>query len=119
MAENETTQKLVGHQLFSYAELEKAWDELKANVENDPENKENPPVHGYDIRNGYDTTSGYNPCENHWDMDFSLDAITQELESVGELITAGDLEVYWCGDDYADSDEHGIIIRDGKIKQVY
>ena len=116
MAENE---KLVGHQLFSYAELEKAWNKLEANVENDPENRKYPPDNGYSIRNGYDTTDEYDPCNNHWEMDFSLKDITRELESVNKLITAGDLEVYWCSDGRAESDEHGIFIKDGKIDKVY
>lgn len=110
---------LVGKQQFTYAELEKAWDELKKNVENDPYNSKNLPSQGYDIRNGYDTTDGYDPSENQWDMDFSLEAITKELEEVPAMITAGDLEVYYNDNGEANSDEHGIYIIDGKIDKVY
>lgn len=109
----------VGKQNFTYAELEDAWNKLKGNVETDPTNKEFPPSNGYDIRNGYDTTKAYDPSKNSWDMDFSLDSIIKELEAVPAVITAGDLEVYWCDSDGAESDEHGIYIKDGKIEQVY
>ena len=109
----------VGKQNFTYAELEDAWNKLKDNVETDPTNKEFPPSNGYDIRNGYDTTKAYDPSKNSWDMDFSLDSIIKELEAVPAVITAGDLEVYWCDSDGAESDEHGIYIKDGKIEQFY
>lgn len=119
MEENKMNEK-VGCQLFTYQELENAWNELKGNVENDAENKKYPPANGYDIRNGYDTTEGYDPGHTQWDVnDFSLEEITKELESIDKVITAGDMEVYWCGDDYAESDDHGIFIRDGRIEKVY
>lgn len=108
----------VGKQDFTYAELENAWNELKTKVENDPFDSKNPPSGGYDIRNGY-------YCGDHdwnaWDMDFSLEAITKELESVPEPIKKGDLEVYYNDNDanQADSDDHGIFIKNGKIDSVY
>ncbi|MBR4407422.1 MAG: hypothetical protein IKT27_03815 [Clostridia bacterium] len=109
----------VGKQNFTYVELEDAWNKLKDNVETDPTNKEFPPSNGYDIRNGYDTTDGYDPSNTAWNCDYDLDSIIKELEAVPAVITAGDLEVYWCDSDGAESDEHGIYIKDGKIDTIY
>lgn len=114
----ESDDAFVGNQKFTYGELKKAWNQLQSNVENDPFDSKNPPSGGYDIRNGY--YCGERDW-NSWDMDFSLEAITKELESVPELISKGDLEVYYNDSDanQADSDDHGIFIVDGKIDQVY
>lgn len=114
----ESDNDFVGKQKFTYGELKKAWDELHDNIKNDPFDSKNPPSGGYDIRNGY---SYGDRGWKDWDIDFSLEAITKEIESVPELIRAGDLEVYYNDNDahQADSDEHGILIEDGKIATVY
>ena len=106
----------VGKQDFTYAELENAWNALKAKVENDPSNKDNPPSNGYDIRHGY--YCGEDDW-NEWHIGFSLDAVKKALEEVAEPIKEGDLEVYWCDAGRAESDNHGIFITNGKIEQVY
>lgn len=108
----------VGKQDFTYAELENAWNELKANVTNDPSNKDNPPSNGYDIRNGY--ACGERDW-NDWHIAFSLDAVKKALEEVTEPIKEGDLEVYYNDKDnnQANSNDHGIFIKNGKIDSVY
>lgn len=121
MAEKETAENLVGRQLFSYAELESAWNELKANIENDTFDKNNPPSGGYDIRNGYFLGSNTQGDFTDWELEFSLEDVKKALENVPGVISQGDLEVYYNDNEYnqADSDEHGIFIENGKIKQVY
>lgn len=120
MAETKTKENLVGHQLFSYAELETAWNKLKSNVENDPYDRDHPPSGGYDIRNGYSRDAEGRDWI-YWDMEFSLEGIVKELERVPETIGYGCLEVYYNNSEInqADLDDHGIFIKNGKIKQVY
>ena len=114
----ESDEDFVGNQKFTYKELENAWNELNDKIKNDPFDSKNPPSGGYDIRNGY---SNGDRDWNDWDIDFSLEAITKELESVPEQIHQGDLEVFYNDKDanQADSDDHGILIEDGKILAVY
>lgn len=114
----------VGVQKFTKAELKKAWDELVKNVENDPENKKFPPDNGYDIRNGYSTGEDKDICgkDGHdWSISFDYEDVLKEISRITEVITYGDLEVYWNSNkqNMAEPDNHGIIIEDGKIQQVY
>lgn len=114
----ESGEDFVGNQKFTYKELENAWNELNDKIKNDPFDSKNPPSGGYDIRNGYH-------CEDldwhDWEMDFTLEDISKELESIPKTITRGDLEVYYNDREYnqADPDDHGILIEDGKILAVY
>ena len=114
----ESDSDFVGKQQFTYGELKNAWDELNNNIKSDPFDSKNPPSGGYDIRNGYHCGDR---DWNVWDIDFSLEAITKEIEGIPEIIRAGDLEVYYNDKDtnQADSDEHGILIEDGKIAAIY
>ena len=54
-------------------------------------------------------------------IDFSLEAIIKEIEGIPDIIRAGDLEVYYNDNEanQADSDDHGILIENGKIAAVY
>jgi len=115
----------LGKQKFTKAQLKAAYDKMLKNIKEDKENIENPPDNGYDIRNGYTTGKDKDICgrEGH-DWDFAIDdfeGICKEIESIPELITYGDLEVYWNSNKHnmAEPDNHGIIIEDGEIKQVY
>ena len=116
----ESASEYIGAQNFTYSELRDAWNKLKAKVEADAVD-DDPEDISYDIRNGYSTIDSKDCNENQWQMDFSFDAIVAELDAVPEMITAGDLEVYWNskGQWYAEPADHGIFIEDGKIKQVY
>lgn len=116
--ESHTDTDFIGVQKITYGELKNAWDELNNNIKNDPFDSKNPPSGGYDIRNGYHCGDR---DWNDWDIDFSLEAITKEIEGIPEIIRAGDLEVYYNDTDtnQADSDEHGILIEDGKIAAIY
>lgn len=114
----ESASDFVGSQQFTYGELKNAWDELNSNIKSDPFDSKNPPSGGYDIRNGY----SYGTLDwNDWDIDFSLEAITKEIEDIPDIIRMGDLEVYYNDKDthQADSDEHGILIENGRIATIY
>ena len=107
----ESRSDYVGVQKFTYAELEDAWNKLKSNVENEPDYE----GYIYDIRGFYETDSMYKSC---WLMDFSLEDIIKKLESIPETIIIGYLDVYWNDEEEADEDNHGIIIKDGKIVKI-
>lgn len=110
----------VGAQNFTYKELEDAFNELGMKVYNDPDNL---PEYVYDIRNGYSTTD-YN-IDTDWIMDFDYEQVVETLEEIPDMIMYGDLEVYFNyhpkGEryGYAEPDDHGIFIEDGKITEVY
>lgn len=114
----ESDEDFVGNQKFTYKELENAWNGLNDKIKNDPFDSKNPPSGGYDIRSGY---SYGDRGWNDWEIDFSLEAITKEIEGIPEIIHAGDLEVYYNDKDanQADSDDHGILIENGKIAAIY
>ena len=112
----------VGAQKFTYQELEDAFNELGTLVYNDPDNL---PEYVYDIRNGYTTDDPDLGYWENWQMDFDLEQVVVELANIPDMITYGDLEVYFNyhpeGEryGYAESDDHGIFIEDGKITKVY
>lgn len=112
----------VGCQLFSRGDVRKAMRQLIELVKADMDAGE--VLAQYDLRNGYSTTENRDLCENEWPNPMMLmkaDAVIDSVSRVDELITEGNLEVYF--NDIAANEahcvNHGIWIKDGKITKVY
>ena len=113
----------VGKQLFTKGELRNALRTLRnILLTNEKEGLEH-----FDLRNGYSTSETRDLCEHQWG-EFPLDLygncdgdIERTIAEIPSMITAGNLEVYY--NDFvlgqADSADHGIWIKDGKITEVY
>ena len=115
--------ELVGTQLFTKGELRNALRTLR----NILLTKETEGLEHFDLRNGYSTSETQDLCEHQWG-EFPLDLygncdgdIERTIAEIPSMITAGNLEVYY--NDFvlgqADSADHGIWIKDGKITEVY
>ena len=115
--------ELVGKQLFTKGELRNALRTLR----NILLTKETEGLEHFDLRNGYSTSETRDLCEHQWG-EFPLDLygncdgdIERTIAEIPSMITAGNLEVYY--NDFvlgqADSADHGIWIKDGKITEVY
>ena len=113
----------VGKQLFTKGELRNALRTLR----NILLAKEKEGLDHFDLRNGYSTSETRDLCEHQWgefhlDLDGNCDGdIERTIAEIPSMITEGNLEVYY--NDFmlgqADSVDHGIWIKDGKITKVY
>lgn len=113
----------VGKQLFTRGELRNAMRTLR----NILLNKEKEGLDHFDLRNGYSTSETRDLCEHQWgefplDLDGNCDGdIERIIAEIPSMITEGNLEVYY--NDFmlgqADSVDHGIWIKAGKITKVY
>ena len=113
----------VGKQLFTKGELRNALRALR----NILLAKEKEGLDHFDLRNGYSTSETRDLCEHQWgefplDLDGNCDGdIERIIAEIPSMITEGNLEVYY--NDFmlgqADSVDHGIWIKDGKITKVY
>ena len=112
----------VGHQLFTRGELRKALADLVEAIK--PGMNPGESIGLYDLRNGYSTTEKRDLCENQWPheiMAIDFEAVYASIVKVDDLITEGNLEVYFNDMDgnSAYCENHGIWITDGKITKVY
>lgn len=108
----ESASEYVGAQNFTYAELQTAWNKLKAKVEADAVDDKN-------FKNYAIITQCYDKC---YQSTFSLKALTRTFEQIPETISYGDIEVCWNDHRGFGIDKDigcGIEIEDGKIKEVY
>ena len=113
----------VGKQLFTKGDLRNALRTLR----NILLAKEKEGLEHFDLRNGYSTSETRDLCEHQWgefplDLDGNCDGdIERTIAEIPSMITEGNLEVYY--NDFmlgqADSVDHGIWIKDGKITKVY
>ena len=113
----------VGKQLFTKGDLRNALRTLRNILL--AEEKEG--LEHFDLRNGYSTSETRDLCEHQWgefplDLDGNCDGdIERIIAEIPSMITEGNLEVYY--NDFmlgqADSVDHGIWIKDGKITKVY
>ena len=113
----------VGKQLFTKGALRNALRTLR----NILLTKEKEGLEHFDLRNGYSTSETRDLCEHQWgefplDLDGNCDGdIERTIAEIPSMITEGNLEVYY--NDFmlgqADSVDHGIWIKDGKITKVY
>lgn len=114
--------ELVGHQLFTRGELNKAVNSLIDCIKRDPGFDGN--LARLDLRNGYSLTEERDLCENEWcnsGMTIDFESALRALEEPDKVITEGNLEVYYNdkATDSAFPENHGIWIKDGKITEVY
>ena len=113
----------VGKQLFTKGDLRNALRTLR----NILLTEEKEGLEHFDLRNGYSTSETRDLCEHQWgefplDLDGNCDGdIERIIAEIPSMITEGNLEVYY--NDFmlgqADSVDHGIWIKHGKITKVY
>ena len=99
----------VGAQSFTYDELAAAFDELKTRADADDDNESD---FSYFFNFDLEKVGNVN-------ADFDLNALADVLEQTPKKIKNAYIEVYYKIGNTKGDDDHGIVIRNGKIETTY